>query len=147
MKNKALRYCALTLALYLLLGVAFFFIAGDSLHYSAALTNTVSAKATLGELLQGQKIEQTFVCDYETLTQLGVRVATSANRTDRIQVQLMDENGELLLDTWTVETNQMNSNELFMIELPTPLENTRGKKITLQLMSLDGTPGNAVAFY
>ena len=46
MKNKALRYCALTLALYLLLGVAFFFIAGDSLNYSAELTNTRSEEHT-----------------------------------------------------------------------------------------------------
>ena len=51
MKNKAIRICIIAMAAYLLLGVAFFFIAGDSLHATVGSTDTVSAKASLGEKL------------------------------------------------------------------------------------------------
>lgn len=145
MKNKVVRICSLVLAAYLLLGAAFFFIAGDSLHYTSAETSPVTPKATLGELLLGQTIEQTFVCEYDTLTSLGVRVATSLRKDDFIHVELSDKNG--VLAEWTESTRKMNSNETYQMLLPTPLENARNKELTLRLTSLGGFPGNAVSFY
>ena len=145
MKKKFLRISLIVLAAYLLLGAAFFFIAGDSLHYTAAETAPVTAKAMLGELLMGETLEQTFVCEYDTLTSLGVRVATSLRKDDQILVQIADKNG--VLAEWTEPTKKMNTDEVYRMVLPTPLENAKDRELTLRLTSLTGISGNAVSFY
>lgn len=146
MKNKAIRISAIVLAIYLLLGVAFYFIAGKSLHYTADSVSRVSSKAALGEFTQGDVIKQSFVCEFDDLQTLTLMVGTMARKnTDRIQAVLTDAEGTVLFEQ-ILDTSVMKDNSEFTITFD-PIENAKGKYFTLSLKSLEGTRGNSVTFY
>ncbi len=154
MKNKAIRISAIVMAAFLLLGVAFYFIAGNSLHFTTASTETVTKKATPGELMKGDYIEQSFYCHYDDLNSLTVIAATMARaNTDVILAKLFDETGEPLKNSdgtpCQVELNtaDMLDNKPYTIVFDPPISNVLDQKLTLRLESLAGVPGNAVSFY
>lgn len=146
MKNRALRYCAIALALYFILGAAFFFLAGRSLHATDAKTEAVSSKGSLGELHLGQSVEQTFVCAYDTLNELGIRATTTASCRDILRVTILDGNRTELISQ-DVNAAEIPSGEVYLLKLQTPLSDTKGKELTLRLQSLQGASGNAIALH
>ena len=147
MKNKATRICVIAFALYLVLGALFYPIAGESLHSTSDTTETVTSKATLGEITQGEIIRQSFRCEYDTLDALTVLVGTMARKnTDFIRAELIDETGEVIRQK-DLSTALMKDNASYAIIFPSPVEDAKGKYFTLQLTSLYGRTGNAISFY
>jgi len=147
MKNKAIRISAIVLAIYLVLGVAFYFIAGKSLHYTADSSVRVSSKAALGEFTQGDVIKQAFVCEFDDLQTLTLMVGTMArSNTDRIRAVIADAKGETLFET-VLETEAMKDNSEYTIAIDPIIEDVKGQNFILSLESLQGTRGNAVTFY
>ena len=148
MKNKAARICAAVMAAYLLLGVAFYFIASDSLHYTEGSVGTVSQKASIGELLQNDVISQTFRCGYDDLNSLTVTVATMGRQnTDVIEARLLNADGEDLCEPMLLHAAEMKDNKPFVIQFAEPIESVKGENLTLTLKSLYGTRGNSISFY
>lgn len=148
MKNKALRICTAVFAAYLIIGILFFVIAGDSLHFSYESTNSVTAKDTLGEFSRGETVTQSFVCKYDTLNSLNIAVATMARQnTDEITATLFDENGNTLY-TSTISTAEMSDSQICTVVPSTPIQDVKNKKLTLSLTSQHGEAGkNAVSFF
>ncbi len=148
MKNKAIRIFAAVLAVYLILGATFYFLAGDSLHFTKSVTETVTKKATLGEMTVGEVVEQSFLCRYDELTALTVTVGTSARRnTDVICAELFDEDGVAVCEPIYLDTADMKDDAPHTIPLDPPVNDVNGKQLTLRLTSLGGQVGNAVSFY
>lgn len=146
-KNKATRICAVVLAAYLLLGVGFYFIAGDSLHSTAGSTETVTQKGTLGEITEGEIITQTFQCKYDILSSVTVFVGTMARQnSDVIKAELLDADGNVLR-TVELPTSEMKDNHSHTVPLEPAVEDVKNQKLTLKLSSLHGNVGNAVSFY
>ena len=147
MKNRALRICAIAMAAFLVLGVLFYFVAGDSLHYTSDTTETVSPKATLGELTQGEVVTQSIRCEFDTLETISLTVGTMARTNrDTLQIELIDAEGKPVL-TQQVDTATMKDNSEFLITLPEALTDVKGSYYTLRLTSLYGTKGNAITLY
>lgn len=147
MKNIATRICAIVFAAFLALGALFYLIAGDSLHFTADSTETVSAKAPLGEITQNEVLQQSFLCEYDTLNTLTVTVATMGRaNTDVIRAELIDENSDII---YTVElnTSSMKDNSEFVIPIEPAIENAKDRYFGLRLTSLYGTKRNSVTFY
>ncbi len=92
MKNKALRICAIVFAAYLILGALFYFIAGDSLHFTNMQTSTVSAENCVA-LTNGSVAEQKFVCTFEELDAISLRLHATGERDGVLTVALKG-NGE-----------------------------------------------------
>lgn len=148
MKNKVIRICIITMAAYLLLGVAFFFVAGDSLHATVGSTDTVSAKASLGEMTAGEKIRQSFVCEFDELNAVSFLVGTYARENnDVIRVELLDELGEPVISPIDMPTKKLKDNTIHTVELSEPIKDARGKRFILQLTSRFGSAKNAISFY
>ena len=147
MKNKALRICAIVFAVYLALGALFYWVAGDSLHFTAVSTDTVASKASLGEITQGEVISQAFLCEYDTLESLTLTVGTMARtNTDVIVAELLNENGELLRRL-ELDTSTMKDNTDYTIAFSPAIEDAEDRYFTLRLTSLRGTLRNSVTFY
>lgn len=147
MKNPTIRICAIAMALYLILGALFYPIAGDSLHFTSDTTETVSAKAPLGEITADTEVQQAFQCEFDTLNSISVMVGTMARtNTDVILCRILDQNGSVVFSK-ELKTSEMKDNSEYLIVLDQPLENAKDKFFTLSLTSLFGTPGNAVTFY
>ncbi len=147
MKNRAARICAITFAAFLLLGVAFYFIAGDSLHFTNAHTETVTQKATLGEITKGEVVSQTFQCRYDDLNSLTVIVNTMARQnSDVIIAELLDGDGNVLRIVG-LRTSDMKDNAHHTIPFEDPVRDVKGKRLTLRLTSEAGTKKNCVSFF
>ena len=143
--NRALKLCAIAFAVYLVLGFAFYFLAGDSLFRTSDIEMGVSGTDTTDELIQGSVIEQPFYCEFDALDAVLVSVDT-ANRTNTgsIYAEILDAEGTVLRQA-TLNTAVMSSTELCEIAFD-PIENAKDKKFVLRLIGVDGTTGNAVSF-
>lgn len=150
MKNKALRICAIVLAVYLLIGVGFYFVTGDSLHFTKASNETVTQKASLDALTDGDYISQSFVCKYDELNSLAVIANTMArNNTTKLFVSLTyhDADGLPVTVTKILSTAEMKDNEPYAITFESPIKGVKGQTLKLTLASLGGTKRNSVSFY
>ena len=76
MKSKSMRICAIVMAAYLILGALFYVIAGDSLHFTPEITETVSAKATVEGI--GIVIEKGFQYGGRNIRNLGYHLESLA---------------------------------------------------------------------
>ena len=125
MKNKAIRICAIAFAAYLLLGALFYWVAGDSLHFTSNSSDTVASKASLGEITAGEVIRQAFLCEYDTLESLTLTVGTMARtNTDIIIAELLDEQGTTLRKV-DLDTSTMKDNSEYTIRFSEPVENAK----------------------
>ena len=148
MKNNAARILAIVMAVYLVLGAAFYWIAGDSLHFTNGSSDTVTPKAPLGELFKNDSIQQSFHCSFDTLKSISVPINTMGRKnTDRIQARLLAENGTDLCAPITLEAADMKESKPVVITFAEPIENVKGQTLTLVLTSEKGRRGNAIAFY
>ena len=147
MKNKAARICAVALALYLVLGAIFFFVAGSSLHHTSGTTDTVSSKASLGEFTKGEILRQKFICEFDELDAISLLIGTNARENhDTILVTLMNEEGETVYEK-KVGTATMKDNTAYTVEISPSITDAKGKTFTLQLESLFGIPKDSISFY
>lgn len=147
MKSRALRICAIVLAVYLICGAIFYPIAGDSMHFTADSTDPVTGKGTLGVITAGETVEQNFVCEFDEMSMVSVLVGTMARKnTDVIRAELYA--GDVApVFTMDVNTADMKDNTFFDIVFPEPITDAKGRIYTLKLTSLSGTNSNAVTFY
>ena len=148
MKNKAARILTIVMAAYLVLGAAFYWIAGDSLHFTKGSFDTVTPKAPLGEMYVGDSLEQSFRCSFDTLESISVPVNTMGRKNnDRIQVRLLSQDGKDLCDPLYLATADMKENQPVVITFAEPIEDIKGETLTLKLTSENGRRGKAIAFY
>lgn len=69
MKTKSFRLCLIAFAAFLVLGAAFYLLAGDSLHFTARAESPVSKQATV-VLHPGDTLTQPLNSSFDTLTSL-----------------------------------------------------------------------------
>lgn len=151
MKNKAIRVGIYVLIAYLILGLLFHFIAGDSLRATADTTSPVSPKAVLGEFVEKDTIKQPFVCEYDSLTSIGVLIGTNARKnSDTIHLSIWDNpnrEGEPLYQS-SVNAESMKDNTTYVWELgDKAIQNAAGKTFYLELESENGRKGNSISLY
>ena len=147
MKNRAARICSAALALYLILGAIFFFVAGSSLHHSAGTTDTVSSKASLGEFTRGEILRQKFICEFDELNAISLLVGTNARENhDTIRITILNEDGEKVFEK-EVGTAPMKDNSTYTVKVEPSINDAKGESFTLQLESLYGIPKDAISFY
>ena len=150
MKSKSMRICLIVMAAYLILGALFYPIAGDSLHFTADITETVSAKATIESLEKDDTVHQSFLCEYDVLTSLTVIPSTMAKqKNDVIEVRLTDDGGNEVYKT-KFGADTLRDHEEFIIPIDPDnggIHDAKGRYFTLHLTSTAGTKGNSITFY
>ncbi len=148
MKNRALRICAIVFALYLVLGVAFYFIAGESLRSTQSSTSAVSSSGPLAELTVGTTLKQKFVCEYDQLDGVSLLVGTyGRTNEDTLVIKLYEGDATEPVATVMMATKPLSNDSFANVTFPTPIENAKNKTYTLTIQSRHGQIGNAVSFY
>lgn len=147
MKNKAIRIGAIVFAAFLLLGVLFYFVAGDSLHFTKVETSTVSQKDHV-DLEEGYIIEQLFECQVDELhaVSLYVNRGNVVADTDHVVIQLLDTNGNLLR-TVPVSVSAFPENAGFYTVSFDPITEVRGEKIKLRVIAAAISEDTSVSLY
>ncbi len=149
MKNKALWICAAVLAGFLLLGALFYPIAGDSLHFVADTTETVSPHAPVGLVFKDGSIEQSFRSPFDMLTHVTVKpIIPNPDSTDEIRFEILDRNsGEVLYLTYFNVSTMQNNQDFTVPLVEKDVNNVKNRDLTLRLTSLSGDDQSAISFY
>lgn len=150
MKNRAVRICAIIMAGFLLLGTAFYFIAGDSLHFTINSSDSVSTKDHVGNLLAGDFVTQPIQCEFDTLESIELVFGTFNLTTgDVLKISITDPLGETKYFSTELDTNTF-ANPTDVVQrysLNTPIENAKGNIYYVTVESLHGSETNAITLY
>lgn len=136
--------CALVLAVYVILAIAFYWIAGNQLRFRDDETDFVSASEPIGELVQGMEIRQPFVAEADEISTVSMLLSTYAREnTCSVLVSIVDKNGEILGQT-RLPAAEIEDNVTRTIPFAQPVAVTPRGRYALVLTSPDGVPGNAI---
>ena len=145
MSEKQVRKgCAIALAVYVVLAVAFYWISGDQLHFRDENTDAITASEPIGELVQGMEIRQPFTAQADEILGVDMLLSTYARENQcRVFVSIVDENG-LTLAQAELSGAEIEDNVTRTVSFVQPVQVTPGTRYALVLTSPDGAPGNAI---
>lgn len=135
------------LAVYLVLTVGFYFLAGDQLRYrgSRGAFEAPAAEAGTVELCQGAVVEQSFTAKIQRLERVGVQWGTYYRpNTGTVTMELLDGESETLLLTQNFDAATIEEGGVTSLTAQPPLEGLYQKPLLLRLYA-DSQPGAALS--
>ena len=145
MKHKALRIASIVFAAYLILGALFYFIAGDSLHFTKDTTDTVSSKGVIAEFAAGDDLEQKFTCPFDELESFSIKIARAGDSI--VGVKLYEDGSDTPVFESETKTKGLRDDADYRILLEKPIKNAKGKTFKVRLENLSSSDKNSVTFY
>lgn len=143
-EKQVRRGCAVVLAVYVALALAFFWVTGDQLHFKDEETDAISASEPIGELVQGMEIRQPFTARGDEILGVSMLLSTyERENTVQIVVDIVDGAGQVLAHTELFGA-ELADNMVRDIPFVQPVEVEPGERYELVLTSPDGVPGNAI---
>lgn len=138
------KLCLYALAVYIVLAVLFFGIAGDQLRYRDEWTEAVHAAAPIGEIVQGTEIRQPFRAEADEIHGVSMLLSTyERQNSSQLTVAVEDETGARIAES-TLSGSSIMDNEVREITFAEPVNLTSGNWYSLVLTSPDAVSGNAV---
>lgn len=139
------RVFALCFAVYAVLIIAFYFLAGDQLHFRRSRGEVTMPAAEAGtiELVQGTYVQQTFTAKIQRLESVSVQWGTYY-RANAGTVTMALYRGEELLGQQTFGAAGITEGGVTTLTFDTPLEGLVNVPLTLRLWA-DSASGSAVS--
>ena len=139
------RVFALCFAVYAVLIIAFYFLAGDQLHFRRSRGEVTMPAAEAGtiELVQGTYVRQTFTAKIQRLESVSVQWGTYY-RANTGAVTMALYRGEELLGQQTFDAAGITEGGVTTLTFDTPLEGLADVPLTLRLWA-DSATGSAVS--
>lgn len=145
--KKSKKLLTLLAACYWMLVLVIYLVAGDQFHYTAVVSDALSASMTIGELVDGMTVTQTVTVPAEKTTGLELLAGTYGRaNTGTLHLALTDHAGELVLQQ-DIDVGTLEDGKYTSVFFDTPLEMARGETLILTLTTTGCTPGNAVTLY
>lgn len=145
--EKAKKLLIKLSAIYFLLAVLFFFVAGDGFKKETVNGNPLSPTAVIGEIVDGVVVEQRLAVGADHAEALNLQVATfGRSGTGLLHVDVYDENGTLLSELCG-NIADMQDNQVLRFSLPREISGLRDQYVNLKIWSEGCQPGNAVTVY
>lgn len=140
------KVCLIVALAYIVCTIAFYFLAGEQLHYRNSRGNIEiqTANAATTELTANTVVEQQFSAKIQFLEQISVQWGCF-NRVNHgtISVQLINlSTQEVLLDQ-TLQAETLTEGQVSTFDLPS-LETCYGIPLALRISSPDGLPGDSL---
>lgn len=140
------KVCLIVALAYIVCTIAFYFLAGEQLHYRNSRGNIEiqTANAATTELTANTVVEQQFSAKIQILEQISVQWGCF-NRVNHgtISVQLINlSTQEVLLDQ-TLQAETLTEGQVSTFDLPS-LETCYGVPLALRISSPDGLPGDSL---
>ena len=139
------RVFALCFAVYAVLIIAFYFLAGDQLHFRRSRGEVTMPAAEAGtiELVQDTYVQQTFAAKIQRLESVSVQWGTYY-RANTGTVTMALYRGEELLGQQTFDAAGITEGGVTTLTFDTPLEGLVNVPLTLRVWA-DSAPGSAVS--
>ena len=106
--------------------------------------------AVVGEIVQGKKISQEFLCSRNGVYSIQLEGATYIRtNTCTLTINLVDEETEAIVEQWNLDGSRFRDNSYFAIYTANPFSHLdmKGKKYRIDIFSDDASPGNALTLY
>ena len=139
------RVFALCFAVYVVLIIAFYFLAGDQLHFRRSRGEVTMPAAEAGtiELVQGTYVQQMFTAKIQRLESVSVQWGTYY-RANAGTVTMALYRGEELLGQQTFDAAGITEGGVTTLTFDTPLKGLTDVPLTLRLWA-DSVTGSAVS--
>lgn len=145
MKKKHLKWFkVLTITLFSLL-ICYTFL-GNSGVIRENLSQNIE-DTTVGEIVKGGEVEQTFLNDQNNLSGVTIKLATYARiNSGSIVIGIKKPGSKYNIYETTFKANSIMDNQLFEFRFP-PIKFSKGKVYAISIRSLDGVPGDSITAY
>ena len=145
--KKSKKLLTLLAACYWMLVLVIYLVAGNQFHYTAVVSDALSASTTIGELVDGMTVTQTVTVPAEKTTGLELLAGTYGRaNAGTLHLALTNHAGEIVLQQ-DIDVGTLADGKYTSVFFDTPLEEARGEELILTLTTTGCTPGNAVTFY
>lgn len=144
--KKGFGICVLVLAVYMVLALAFHFLAGDQLLYRDSRNNLDMPAAETGtvEMVQGTVLEQTFTTGIERLQSISLQWgAYYRANTGTVTMELVDSRNQAVLMSGSFDAAAIQEGQTLTISAQTPLEGLYMVPLILRVTG-DSAAGSAV---
>lgn len=145
-RMPGVRVCASAMVIYILLVLAFHYLAGDQLLYRQSRENITQpvAQAGVAELTQDVVIEQVFSTKIHRLEMVGVQVLTENRPTyGTVTMELINQvDGSVLLSN-QFDSSTLEDGQVLTAETDTPIEGLYDMPLRLRLTA-DSVAGSAI---
>lgn len=146
-ENEIKRNFGIIFAVYLLLIVSFYFLAGDQLRFRDSRGNLAmpAAEAGAAELCEGVSVDQHFRASIQRLERVSVQWGTAYRpNSGMVTISLFrPDTGELLM-SGSFEAAEISEGQILTVSSDTPIETAYEVPLMLHL-SAQSEPGSAVA--
>lgn len=117
-----------------------------SIPYELSVPNQTLREENIGDILQMDKISQSFVADEDDLNGINIRVSTyMKENTSRIKFNIKDESNAIL-DEFLIDCSKLIDNSIETIKFKNQT-NSKGKLYTIEFEPIDVKPGDCVTFW
>lgn len=140
---KLKKGCAVTIILYGVLSLVFYWICGDQLHYRDQHTDMLTAMGIVEEITSDTIVTQSIPFQGGWLTGLTLYGANYARKNTGV-LHLELYNGEEMLAAQDVDVATVEDNKTFFVPFDTQVP---GGIIQLRITAPNGAYGNAVTLY
>lgn len=124
--------------IYLVIGVAFYFIGGEQIQYIESKKSIVSpvSNSNLGPILKGKEIEQDFSIDADAIGKVNLVVTTFGRQNEgNIFVSLIDKESGNILSNQKFDVSQFQEYGKLYIDLNEKLNGMRNKTLGIIITS------------
>ncbi len=123
----------------------FFLVGGEDIFLKRVSTSDVNEIDNVGEIYDGDVVEESFVSDFKQIVSLELKTATyDRENTGSLNVSVLD--GNKVLGTQTIDMESV-VNGTTTITFDSPIVVEEGKEYTLRISSKGSSEGNAVTVY
>lgn len=144
---KAKKMLSILTAVYFLLAIMVFFVAGDGFKYETVNGSMLSQTSVIGEIVDGMVVEQRLPINADHVEAIEL-LATTFDRfnTGVIHVDICGEDGSVLASLQENIAGMMD-NHILQLPIPHGINGLQKQSATVRIWSEGCQPGNAVTLY
>ena len=142
------KISAIIFAVYAALVVAFYFLAGEQLHFRDSRGNYKMPDANFGtiEMTKDSRVEQVFVPKIQLFKQVSIKWGTYGRKNKgSVLVALYNQSNNTLIMSQTLDASKLTEGAVTTMASPEYLENLYGVPLLLRITSPDGIAGSSVS--
>lgn len=149
-KINVKKLSIILIIVYLVIGIAFYFIGGEQLHFAKS-NDSLSygvIDSPIGEILDNTKIEQDFIVNADIINKISIKTATYA-RTNKgnLFISLVDKQSGNTLLNQTVDVATLQDNSDLSLDIKDNIEGIKGKQLSLVITTDTANQDNAITLY
>lgn len=126
----------------------FYYAAGESLHYNPVMSDMLSGTDVIGELVDGNEIQQKIYPTTDYIEGITLFVGTYArNNSGIMNVTIVEEDNESVISSKKVDISKLKDNEKYKVTFDDLIEVEKNKAYLIKITTENCTFGNAVTLY